>query len=221
VLGNGYNSQRRKKTINPTPIMTLISSWRMQMVKFALLRQLIMQRDASNWARLVEKPECFKLALPSTLGMMTCQSRHLHAAIDAELELRIGQANDALQGVRQAIARKAFVFRTEVWRAVNKTHKTRSYTKIQATDTSLRYHAQLYRQSREALKQLSAPKELLHRFQELRPEHLKTATAFIDHRTPGVKHKNLAWFWYLDLVGDSVDDSLMTECKWNSTFSFV
>jgi hypothetical protein len=145
--------------------------------------------------------------------MMTCKGRHLQAAIDAELELRIGQANDALQGVRQAIARKAFVFRTEVRRAVNKTHKTRSYTKIQATDISLRYHAQLYRQSREALKQLNAPEELLRRFQDLRPEHLKTTTTFIDHRTPGVKHKHLAWFWYLDVEGDSVDDSLMTECE--------
>ena len=70
--------------------------------------------NGSEQDALLEKPECFKLALPSTLGMMMCKGRHLQAAIDAELELRTGQANDALQGVRQAIARKAFVFRTEV-----------------------------------------------------------------------------------------------------------
>ena len=162
---------------------------------------------------LSEKPEHFLLSLPSTLGMQTCRTRHLEAASDAERELRMGQANDALQGVRLAIARKAFVFRTQVRRAVNKTHKTRAYSKIHSTDTSLRYHAQLYRQSRNSLTQLNVGLDVLGRFQELKPEHLKTTTTFIDHRTPGMKHQHLPWFWYLDVQGDSIDDSLMLECE--------
>jgi hypothetical protein len=47
----------------------------------------------------VEKLEHFKVALLSTLGITTCRSRPLHGTINAECELRIGQANDALQGV--------------------------------------------------------------------------------------------------------------------------
>jgi hypothetical protein len=162
---------------------------------------------------LSEKLEHFKLSLPSTLGMKTCRTRHLQAAIDAEQELRVGQANDALQGVHLAIARKAFVFRTQVRRAVNKAHQTRAYTKIHLTDTSLCYHAQLYRQSRTSLTQLNAGLDVLEQFQELKPEHLKTTTTFIDHRTPGMKHKHLAWFWYMDVQGDSIDNSLMRECE--------
>jgi hypothetical protein len=170
-------------------------------------------RDRPDPDAAMEKPEHFKVALPSTLGITTCRSRQLHGAIDAECELRIGQANDALQGVRLAIARKAFVFRNEVRRAVSKKYKTRAYTKIQSTDTSLRYYAQLYRQSREALKQLHANREVLDRFQDLKPEHLQITTTFIDYRTPGMKHRNLAWFWYLDVQGDSIDNSLMLECE--------
>ena len=172
-----------------------------------------MERSAQDDSTGLEKPEHFRLALPSTLGMSTCRMRRLQNAVEAECELRVGQANDALQAVRLAIARKAFVFRHQVRHAVNKKHKTRAYTKIQLTDTSLRYHAQLYRQSRDALKQLNAGPELLKRFQELKPEHLKTTTTFIDYRTPGMKHKTLAWFWHLDVQGDSIDDSLMLECE--------
>lgn len=177
-----------------------------------------MERNAPDATGVLERPEHFRLALPSTLGMPICRMRHLQNAVEAECELRVGQANDALQGVRLAIARKAFVFRHQVRHAVNKKHKTRAYTKIQLTDTSLRYHAQLYRQSRGALKQLNAGPDLLKRFQELKPEHLKTTTTFIDYRTPGMKHKTLAWFWHLDVQGDSIDDSLMLECEWINAF---
>jgi hypothetical protein len=134
-------------------------------------------------------------------------------AIDAEQELRVGQANDALQGVCLAIARKAFVFRTQVCQAVNKTHKMHAYTKIHVMDTSLHYHAQLYRQSRTSLTQLSTGLDVLERFQKLKPGHLKTTTTFINHRIPEMKHKHLAWFWYMDVQGDFIDDSLMRECE--------
>jgi len=71
-----------------------------------------------------DKPECFRLGMPSNLGMQKCQDRRLQAACDAEISLREGQMNDALQSIRLIIGKKAFVFRTGVRSAPNKTIKT-------------------------------------------------------------------------------------------------
>jgi hypothetical protein len=80
-------------------------------------------------------------------------------------------------------------------------------------DSTLRYHAQLYRRARVALQTLNAPPDVMARFRDLLPGDLKTNTTFLDSSIRGVKHANLAWFWYLDMEGDALDDSVMKECK--------
>lgn len=157
--------------------------------------------------------ECFLLAMPSSLGGKTCAERKLEMAVKAELQLREGQMNDALQAVRLAIGKKAFVFRTNVRSAGSKKVKTRAYTLVQSIDTTLRYHAQLYRRARIAAEALGASSELLTKFQSLEPEDLKTSTTFLNSKVSGMKHKHLSWFWYMDVEGDSLDDNVMQECK--------
>src|ERR1700723_722615 len=68
----------------------------------------------------VEKLEAFWLGMPSNIGRETCVNRRLEVAVQAELLLREGQMNDALQAVRFAIGKKAFVFRTNIWSAKSK-----------------------------------------------------------------------------------------------------
>jgi hypothetical protein len=85
---------------------------------------------------------------------------------------------------------------------------------IQSIDTTLRYHAQLYRRARAAVEILAGlGTSLLDRFQPLEPEDLKTTTTFINPSVTGLKHKHLAWFWSMDVEADSVDDNVMRECK--------
>lgn len=162
----------------------------------------------------VEKPEAFLLGMPSNMGRETCVNRRLEVAVQAELLLREGQMNDALQAVQLAIGKKAFVFCTNIRSAKYKKVKTRAYTLIQSIDTTLRYHAQLYRRARAAVEILAVPGTgLLSRFQVLEPEDLKTTTTFLNPSITGVKHKHLAWFWSMDVETDSVDDNVMRECK--------
>jgi hypothetical protein len=168
---------------------------------------------------LPEKPELFQVALPSSLGISTCTKRHLMDALASEIKLREGQCNDALQTIRLAVARKSFVYRTEVRLAENKDGKTRAYRQVQRADATLQYHAQVYRQSRNTMKSVKAVTSLL-RFRDLRPEDLKTTTTFLNHKERGIKHKNLAWFWYLDVEGDSLDDNAMGECESLFSYSF-
>ena len=162
----------------------------------------------------VEKPEAFLLGMPFNIGQETCVNRRLEVAVQAELLLWEGQMNDALQAVQLAIGKKAFVFRTNVRSAKSKKVKTQAYTLIQSIDTTLRYHAQLYRRARAAVEILAGPgTSLLDRFQPLEPEDLKTTTTFINPSVNGLKHKHLAWFWSMDVEADSVDDNVMRECK--------
>jgi hypothetical protein len=63
---------------------------------------------------LRQKPERFSLSMPSHLGIAVCEQRGLSLAVHAEIQLRIGQCNDALQAVRLFIGKKAFVFKTNI-----------------------------------------------------------------------------------------------------------
>jgi hypothetical protein len=119
---------------------------------------------------ITDEAERFCIALLSVLGQQTCERRSLSHAVKSEIQLRIGQCNDALQAIRLTIAKKAMLFRSEVRPAVNKKHKTRAYHKVQAAEASLRCQAQIYRKSRAALKSLNAPPEVLDRFNELSTE---------------------------------------------------
>lgn len=162
-------------------------------------------------------PEKFQLALPSSIGLEECHKRRLQYAIKYEIQLRTGQCEDALQAIRMAIGKKAFLFQNEVRKAVTKVHKTRAFTKVEAVTTNLQYNAQLYRRARQALLDLKAESPIIARFKPLNPNDLRTITTFLDTgiKHQSLKHKNLAWFWYLDLKGDSVDNDVMTECKYH------
>jgi len=160
-----------------------------------------------------QNPERFSLSMPSHLGLAVCEQRGLSSALHGEIQLRIGQCNDALQAIRLFIGKKAFVFKTNIRSAPSKKYKTRAYRQVQSMDSTLRYHAQLYRRARAALQLLNAPRDVIARFRDLLPVDLKTNTTFLNSSVSGVKHANLAWFWYLDMEGDAVDDSVMKECK--------
>ena len=162
-----------------------------------------------------DQPEKFTLSLPSTLGLQRCRQRQLQHAVDAEIQIRIGHCNDALQAIRLYIAKKSMLYKTEVRPAVNTKGKTRAYHKVQAADATLRCQAQIYRKSRAALKTLNAPEDVLHRFKELQAVDLTTTSTFLHPSVKGRKHKHLAWFWLLDDGEDSEDKNVMTECEWN------
>jgi hypothetical protein len=139
-----------------------------------------------------------------------------------EVELRSGQCNDSLKGVRLSLGKKVFLFRTEIRQKGPKTGKTKSWDTIHSTDQTLRLHAQIYRSAREALVVLEAPKLLLKRFKVLERNHLKTSTTLLDPCRGGKiqdptrsvsKHDQLPWFWYLDVAGDSVSSNHLTECE--------
>ncbi|KIK72871.1 hypothetical protein PAXRUDRAFT_179751, partial [Paxillus rubicundulus Ve08.2h10] len=77
------------------------------------------------------------LPLPSSLGCRNCNEHGLAALADLELQLRIRQANDALQSIHFTLADQAVLFRTEVCQASNQSANTCTWGKVHQADTVL------------------------------------------------------------------------------------
>lgn len=163
--------------------------------------------------------ECFAISLPSSLTPTVRQERSLAKATQAELNLRVGQCNDALQAIRMAVGKKAFVYITKVRNAQGKKGKTKSYDEVKLAVKSLRHQAQLYRSSRKTLVLLGADADIREKYQNLETNQLSTKNTFLDVNERGQKHENLAWYWKLDVAGDTKNDEMMEECTCSSIFS--
>jgi hypothetical protein len=159
--------------------------------------------------------EQLPLLLPSNLGLEICQQHGYAGFISKEKTLRVGQANDALQGLRLALSRKAVIFREGVRTARRKTQKLRSWDQVLMVDVNVRHHARLYQRSREALIRLGATEADLERYQILRKEHLNVTTARIDPSLRGQRDSSLPWFWTMDIKKDTDTTNGMAECEYS------
>jgi hypothetical protein len=131
--------------------------------------------------------------------------------VGQEIELRKGQANDALHQIRIALAQKSFAYRTSVRNADSQQKKTRAWDGITTLEATVRHHVAVYRQSRAAMVNLGADDATLGRYQVLKHEDLKVSTAVIDVRMPSRTQSTLAWFWTMDVQGDTSSNTWMAE----------
>ncbi|KAI5987303.1 hypothetical protein EDD15DRAFT_2389608 [Pisolithus albus] len=151
------------------------------------------------------------LPLPSNVGVDRCHAAGVHALLDMELQLRIGQANDALHGLRLALADKAVVFRGVVRQAKTYSTRTRAWQIVNSIDSSVKQHAAIYRRCREAMIALGADVDTLSRFQELLNSHLTVDTAAFTQNAHSHRSSNLPWFWSIDIPRDTTSKSWLTE----------
>ncbi|KAI0038755.1 hypothetical protein FA95DRAFT_1505108, partial [Auriscalpium vulgare] len=165
--------------------------------------------DADPDAEVV--PENLPISLPSTLGAELCCRYGLLGLQRKELQLRIGQANDALHQIRLAIGHKAHHFQNDV-RAANTTRtKTRAWAKVLRIETTVKHNARIYRRTRHAILQLDPEASLSSRYQALKDEDLKVDTAALSSEARGQRNKQLAWFWAVDAQEQMADDGWMGE----------
>lgn len=167
-------------------------------------------------------PERIRIPLPSTLGAKLCMQLNLGVLLEAERQLRIGQMNDALHGVRVGVGYKSFLFRNSVRTASSYRKKLRSFDDVHVADAGVLSNARIYSASRMALECLydhDNPRDLLllssqmDRYKTIQKSDLKANTAIIEHAIRGVHNSHLAWFWSLDVQGDSRDSAWMDESE--------
>jgi hypothetical protein len=171
--------------------------------------------------------ESFRLILPSTLGMETCSAKGKDYLANIELQLRIGQANDALHEIRLALGHKSLLFRTSIRGANSQRKKTRAFKDLASIETIVRSHASIYRLARLAMLKLGASDALLEKYQSLTKEDLKVTTITHDPSITGQRNTHLAWFWQMDISAAASAGSHMEECtsadvfwrwRWRLTF---
>lgn len=150
------------------------------------------------------------LYLPSFMGE---DKAELETLVEAEKQLRQGQANDALHELRIALSQKSVTFRTQIRAAKTQMTKTRAWTRVNNLDAQVRQHGRIYTAARKAMLALGMEGEEMDNYKPLTRDDLKVETAVLDPSIRGQRHLHLPWFWRLDVAGDSEDNNSMEQCK--------
>ncbi|KAG1870546.1 hypothetical protein C8R48DRAFT_670889 [Suillus tomentosus] len=135
------------------------------------------------------QPELTILPLPSNLGIVRCNELGLTDLMKEETALREGQANDTLHAIRVHLGDKAVIFRNTIRSAKSQASSTRAWTQL----AKLPDH------------------DLLKKYLPLKKEHLKANAAVADPNAHGQRNTTLAWFWSINVQGDTSGNDWMTE----------
>ncbi|KAI6046585.1 hypothetical protein EDC04DRAFT_2546897, partial [Pisolithus marmoratus] len=101
---------------------------------------------------------------------------------DMELELHIGQANDALHDLWLALVDKAMIF------------------------------SKIYRRCWEAMIALHVDVESLSHYQELKQSHLTINSAVFQQNAHAHHGNQFPWFWSINIPKDTESKNWMSEC---------
>jgi hypothetical protein len=74
-------------------------------------------------------------------------------------------------------------------------------------------NASIYSKCRTRLANLGADDEFLERYHPLLKEHLKVSMVVGDPNARGQRNNTLAWFWSMDVEGDSHNSDWLNECE--------
>src|ERR1700721_2285188 len=101
-------------------------------------------------------PESVILPLPSNI-ISVKHRPGLEYLIGVERELRKGQANDALEGLRIGLANKSLLLLTEVNQSTSTKQSTRAWSSVRNTQSQILHHARAYQRAWVALNSIGKP----------------------------------------------------------------
>lgn len=162
-----------------------------------------------------EAVEHVKIALPSAMGEDHLRAYGLQDLLSKEYQLRQGQANDALEGVRVSLANLSFEYGRKLRKIKkSKVKKTRAWATVHAVGRTLHLHRQIYSYAVDAISRLGDPDKMIGRqYKPLLKADMKANTAVADPNARGQSKAKPAWFWSSNLEGDMQDNERMVECK--------
>ncbi|KAG1718273.1 uncharacterized protein EDB91DRAFT_1090173 [Suillus paluster] len=111
---------------------------------------------------------------------------------------------------RVNLADKAVLFRTTVRSAKSQARSTRAWARVHSVDKVLHLNTQIYSKCRKQLVHLGAD-DLLTKYRPLEKADLKATTVVADPNARGQRNSTLAWFWSIDVQGDSTSNDWMNE----------
>lgn len=118
----------------------------------------------------------------------------LNRAAGLEKELRVAQAEEALEGLRVDIGHKSFLYLENRDWATGKRERTRGYDRINAVEASMRGRIRKYECARWALTRLGVASEY-PQFQPISRADTKAVTAVYDPNKRGDRNAGMSWIW--------------------------
>jgi len=162
-------------------------------------------------------PEAVVLPLPSNI--VSLKAKPYNNLITVERELRKGQANDALEGVRIGLANKSLLLLTDVNRSTSTKQSTRAWSSVRNAQSQILFHAGGYQRAWQALQSIGTEEDLRF-YQKLNQKDLVVVKDISKAKRYGQGSDNLAWFWRIGPSKDALTGGWMEECKLNSYFRF-
>jgi hypothetical protein len=152
------------------------------------------------------------LLMPSSLGAKQCRKQEKTSNLmRQEVELRKGQANDALENLRMSLAHKAMLYRNKLRNSKSQRMETRAWTAINETSITVKKHLRTYRRAYQALQNLEAD---LTQYEEITQKDLALSGDIMEENRIGQKSDQLPWFWRLGHMGAKEQESdWMQECE--------
>ncbi|EIW77804.1 hypothetical protein CONPUDRAFT_62128, partial [Coniophora puteana RWD-64-598 SS2] len=167
-------------------------------------------------AALLE-PETRTISLLSAFGCSTCLEHGLDKVIEAEMTLRTGQANNAVEKIRHHIGHQSLIWHKEVRESRGSQHQgglARSKLDVQSAKVNLQ--RLYYNHARKAMLELKGPKDNITKYQVMTRQDLKASTAELRPDATGLRHEGLSWLWTLDvdtMLASPDGDTLLNECE--------
>jgi len=158
-------------------------------------------------------PEKVVLYLPSNFTSQQRKEYGLEGLGAMEYEIREGQANDALERLRECLAEKSLRFRTEVRPAKSQKKMTRAWDSIHRVEEQIKQAVISYRAARQAIGELGGTAGL-EKFQEIKKSDLKMSGDMVEENRVGQRNSVLPWFWRLDRRVTKNYGDYEKECKY-------
>jgi hypothetical protein len=156
-------------------------------------------------------PEAVVLPLPSSIISVDLKAS-LESLRLVERELRKGQANDALEGLRVGLANKSLLLLTDVNQSTTTKQSTRAWASVRNAQSQILSHAHSYQRAWEALKCVGTSEDLLV-YQKLDMKDLATVKDITAAKRFGQGSYTLAWFWRIGPGQEALTGEWLGECK--------
>ena len=166
--------------------------------------EVIDEEDEAEWA------EDHALVMPSRLGAEECHRLGLGNLMTQEIKLQVGQANDALEELRTALAEKSLLYRTKIRGHPSQKMSTRSWSGIKRTNGRIQKHIRKYNLARAALLSMAAD---IPQFKPMTSDDLKMSADVTEENRFGQRRDTLAWFWRIGPEREDEEGSWMDECE--------
>jgi hypothetical protein len=163
-------------------------------------------------------PEAVILPLPSNIISVKLK-QSLASLILVETELRKGQANDALEGLRIGLANKSLLLLTDVNRSTSTKQSTRAWASVRNAQSQILYHASGYQRAWQALNRIGTDGDLEF-YQKLNQKDLVVVKDISMAKRFGQGSDSLAWFWRIGPSEDALTGEWMEECGLNCSYFF-